>query len=368
MGQQRPPSAVGFSAPSSDERPPSTSDVEAVLRDPATLWKTIWQTTGEYVVIIDAEGVIRACNRVEDGFTFDQVVGHSVVRFTLPESSLALIETVRQVFRDGATRALETTVRRLDGGLSYFALRLAPIRRDGRVVAAMVCCENIRPLKDTESALTHERNLLRRLLDIQERERQLVSYEIHDGLAQQLAGALMHLQAYDHGRERGVEARQDFDRGLQLLKAAAIEARRLIAGLRPPALDELGIVDAVESLVVDARTDVPNVTFTHSLPVRRLPPQLETAIFRIAQEALGNVRRHAAARHVTVTLDRVDGRVLVRVADDGRGFDPGAVPEDRFGLEGIRQRCHLLDGESRITSAPGAGTTIEATLPIPAGD
>ncbi|MFM9024841.1 MAG: PAS domain-containing sensor histidine kinase [Planctomycetaceae bacterium] len=356
--QERPPAAGA----------PAAGDVAAILRDTATLWETIWRTSGEFIVVIDAEGIIRACNRVEEGFTLDQVVGHSLVRVTLPESSAALLEIVRQVFHDGQTRSVETTVRRLDGGLSYFALRVAPIRRDERIVAAMVCCENIRPLKDTEQALTHERNVLSHLLEIQERERQLVSYEIHDGLTQYVAGALMHLQAYDHGRERGADARRDFEQGLRLLEVAAAEARRLIAGLRPPALDELGIVAAVESLVAEARADVPDVAFTHSLPARRLPPQLETVIFRIVQEALTNVRKHAAARHVSVTLQSVADRVLVRVVDDGRGFDPAAVPETRFGLEGIRQRCRLLGGEPRITSGPGAGTTIEATLPIPTGD
>jgi len=360
-------------AASRQERPPAPSapaagDVAAILRDPAPLWETIWRATGEYVAVVDAEGIIRACNRVDDGFTLDQVVGHSLVQFTLPESSLTLREIVRQVFHDGQTRSVETTVRRLDGGLSYFAMRVAPIRRDDRIVAAMVCCENIRPLKDTEQALTHERSVLKQLLEIQERERQLVSYEIHDGLTQYLTGALMHLQAFDHGQAHGAEARRDFEQGLRLLEVAAAEARRLISGLRPPALDELGIVAAVESLVAEARADVPNVTFTDSLPARRLPPQLETVIFRIVQEALTNVRKHAAARHVTVMLQSVSDRVLVRVVDDGRGFDPAAVPEARFGLEGIRQRCRLLGGEPRITSAPGAGTTIEATLPIPAGD
>jgi PAS domain S-box-containing protein len=346
--------------------PAADPDLAEALRDAAALWRTVQEASGEYIAVVDREGIIRACNRVDEGFTPDQVIGHSLTRFTLDESSVALAEELRQVFETGGIRTLETTVRRLDGGLSFFSIRVAPIRHGDRTVAALACCENIRPLKDSEQALTRERNVLTRLLEIQERERQLVSYEIHDGLTQYLASALMHLQAYDHGRQRGPEARKDFDQGIRLLTAAAVEARRLIAGLRPPALDELGIVDAVESLVTDAREAVPAVTFVHSLPGRRLPPQLETVVFRIVQEALTNVGKHAAARTVGVTLERIDDRMLVRVVDDGRGFDPTAVPEDRFGLEGIRQRCRLLGGESRITSVPGAGTTIEATLPIPA--
>jgi len=208
-----------------------------------------------------------------------------------------------------------------------------------------------------------ERKLLRRLLEIQERERQLVSYEIHDGLAQYLAGAIMHFQAWQaaFGDHPGAA---DLNEGMRLLQAAAEESRRLIAGLRPPALDELGIVEAIESLVSDARAEVPEVRFVHDLPGPRLPPALETTIFRIVQESLSNARRHAAAGMVEVAITRAGDIVTVRVRDDGSGFDPAAVPDDRFGLEGIRQRSRLMGGEPRIESAPAAGTTVEVRLPV----
>lgn len=346
---------------------PSTvdPDVEAVLRDPAALWEAVQRTSGEYIAVVDREGIIRGCNRVDDGFAVEEVIGHSFVRFTEPESTAALTAALHDVLTTGEPRSLETTMRQIDGGLSYFALRIAPIRRDGRVVAALSCCENIRPLKTSEQALTRERNVLKRLLEIQERERQLVSYEIHDGLAQYLAGALMHFQAHEHAQgDRSPPA--EFAEGMRLLQAAAKESRRLIGGLRPPALDELGLVEAIESLVAEARADVPRVGFTHRLPAGRLPPQHETIVFRIVQEALTNVRRHASATAVDVTIERTGDRILVRIRDDGKGFDPAIVPEDRFGLEGIRQRCRLLGGEPRITSAAAVGTTIEALLPLPA--
>nr|MCS5616421.1 sensor histidine kinase [Pirellulales bacterium] len=156
----------------------------------------------------------------------------------------------------------------------------------------------------------------------------------------------------------------DLQEGMRLLQMATDESRRLIAGLRPPALDELGIVEAIESLVADARAEVPRVQFTHDLPGPRLSPDLETTIFRIVQESLSNVRKHAAATAAEVDISRRGDAVLVRVHDDGSGFDPGAVPDERFGLEGIRQRSRLMGGEPRIISAPGQGTTIEVRLPV----
>lgn len=212
---------------------------------------------------------------------------------------------------------------------------------------------------------SRDRALLLRLLEIQERERQLVAYEIHDGIAQYLAGAMMHFQAWEAalGDHHG---RAELHEGLRLLRAAADESRRLIGGLRPPALDELGIVEAIESLVADARVEVPAIDFRHDLPGLRLPPALETTIFRIAQESLSNIRKHARASTASVLVSRAGDVVTVCVVDDGQGFDPAAVPADRFGLEGIRQRSRLFGGICRIDSAPGRGTTVESSLPVPA--
>ena len=358
-----PPPGREIPVPPAEPAPPAAPEVVALIADQAALWDALQATTSEYVAIVDRAGIIRWCNRVDDGFTREQVVGHSFVRFTLPDSTAALTTLLDEVFADGQVRSLETTVRRLDGGLNYFALRFSPLRRDGRIVAVLGCCQNIRPLKATEQELQHERTVLRRLLDIQERERQLVSYEIHDGLAQYLAGGLMHLQACQHACPS--EAAAELEEGLRLVQAAAEEARRLIGGLRPPALDELGLVAAVESLAADARAEIGDVAFAATLPGGRLPAAVETTIFRIVQEAISNARRHSGARRLRIDLERTGDRVRIVVADDGRGFDAASVPEDRFGLEGIRQRSRLFGAEPRITTAPGRGTTVEVTLPVP---
>jgi PAS domain S-box-containing protein len=335
-----------------------------VLRDPGPLWEAVCRSSGEYIVVVDRAGTIVFANRVGDGYTTEQVMARSMLDFTVPESAGQLSQIVREVFETAEQRSLETTVRGIGGELLYFSLRLGPVTVAGHVVAVIMCCENVLALKDSQRRLEQERNLLRRLLAIQERERQLVSYEIHDGLAQYIAGALMHLQACQHACPPA--AAREFDASLRLLQTAAEESRRLIGGLRPPALDELGLIAAVESLVAEARTEIAEVSFTHAMPGDRLPPQLETNVFRIVQEGMSNARKHAQARRLRIELARSATGVRILVADDGRGFDPASVPEERFGLEGIRQRSRLLGGEPRITSTPGAGTTIEVTLPAPA--
>jgi|688.fasta_scaffold80652_2 PAS domain S-box-containing protein len=345
--------------------PSQGGDAADVSRiDTAALWQAVCRVSSNYIAVVDRTGVIRFCSRVDEGWSPEQVIGRSMLDFTMPESTEQLYRVIEEVFATGSEQAIETSVRRSDGGLNYFSLRLGPVLVDGRTAAILVCCENILPLKTSEKSLHHERNLLRRLLTIQERERQLVSYEIHDGLAQYLAGAMMQLEACEHGLG-GSSKNRELGEGLRLLRAAADEARRLIGGLRPPALDELGIIDAVETLVAEARTEVARVEFTHSLPARRLPPDVETTIFRIVQESLSNVRQHAHAGTASVRLEQHgDNAVRIVVQDDGIGFDLAVVADDRFGLEGIRQRAWLLGGEPLIASSPGGGTTVTVTLPI----
>ncbi len=352
--------------PTSGHRPPAEPSIAEILADGAALWETVQRHAGEYIAVVDRKGIIQAVNRIEPGVRPGDVVGQSFVRFTTPESTARLKQALDEVFRSRAEQTTETTVRLPDGSLDYFSIRLGPIVRQGRPVAAMVFAESIRSLKTSEEALRHERAVLRRLIDIQERERQLVSYEIHDGLAQYIAGAIMHFEAQQHVMAGSVP--KEFEQGLRLLRAAADESRRLIAGLRPPALDELGIVEAIETLVADARIEIPRVEFVHALPEERLPDALETAIFRIVQESLTNARRHSRAKSAEVRVEQVPAGVHVLVHDDGRGFNPLAVQDRHFGLEGIRQRCRLFGASPTIASAPRKGTTIEVTLPLPAAD
>jgi len=345
------------------ESPPPDPSIDAVLADAPALWAAAQRYAGEHIAVVDRHGIIRAVNRGDQGVRVENLVGHSFVQYTTPESSERLTRALDEVFGSGTEQATESTVRLPDGTHNYFTVRLGPILRDGRVVAAMVFADSIRSLKDSEEALRKERAVLHRLIDIQERERQLVSYEIHDGLAQYIAGAIMHFEAQQHAMAGGVP--REMVEGMRLLRAAADESRRLIAGLRPPALDELGIVEAIESLVADARIEIPRVDFVHELPAERLPDALETVIFRIVQESLTNARRHSRAKSAEVRVERVPGGIHVLVRDEGRGFNPLAVQDRHFGLEGIRQRCRLFGATPAIVSAPRRGTTIEVTLPLP---
>jgi len=217
-----------------------------------------------------------------------------------------------------------------------------------------------------QQALEQQQRTLGRLLQASDHERRLIGYDIHDGLAQQLAGAMMHLQAYEVQRHTAPEqADRAYGTAVDLVQQAHAEARRLISGVRPPALDVSGLQAALAGLIDDLGPPKgPHIELHADVQCGRLPAVLENAVYRVAQEALANACRHSGTDRVAVTLTQQDGTLRLEVRDWGTGFDPESVPDDRFGLEGIRQRAQLLGGELTVDSAPGKGSTVSVTLPI----
>jgi len=218
-------------------------------------------------------------------------------------------------------------------------------------------------------ALRKEQEELKRLLAMHDRDRQLIGYEIHDGLTQLLAGSLMQLEAF-------VEAIPADDRsgwekaraGITLLRSGLQEARRLISGLHSETLEDAGVVAAIEELIgrIQSLEGTPQIEFVHSVEFDRLPPPLENTVYRIVQEAITNACRHSASAKVHAALIQQADRLRIEVQDWGKGFVLAAVQEGHFGLESIQQRARLFGGEATIDSRPGEGTRIVGTLPLPA--
>lgn len=292
---------------------------------------------------------------------------------SLPLAEL-LTERSREQFRETVLPAVSATGRwsgemqfrhRQSGRVIDVHQKLFQVRhpQSGEPLCVATITRDITDRKRSEALLVREQEFLRRLLDLQERDRQLVAYEIHDGLVQEMTGALMHLEAFKHAEDQSQRER-DFDRGALLLREAVNEARRLISGLRPPVLDELGIVAAIEYLINEIRPDLGEIEFVHRTTFERLVPALESAIFRIVQEALNNVRKHSQSTRARVELYENGNMLRLIVRDWGRGFDPKRVSGDRFGLQGIRQRARLLGTTAVIDSTPGKGTVITVDLPL----
>ena len=224
----------------------------------------------------------------------------------------------------------------------------------------------IQERRRAEELLLKEQQYLRHLLDLQDRDRRMVAYEIHDGLVQQLAAAIMQFQVFGAvAEQKAKEARAAFERGVEMLNECMREARRLINDLRSPILDEFGLVAAVEDLISqDSAPKKPEIDFVHQLGRERLEPSLENVIFRIVQESLTNARRYSQSARVLVRLTQRNRYIRVEVQDWGIGFDPREVGNDHFGIQGIRQRARMFGGSATITTALGKGTRIVVHLPL----
>src|SRR5215204_1809293 len=223
--------------------------------------------------------------------------------------------------------------------------------------------------------LTERENQLRRLvgklITAQEEERRRVAYDVHDGLAQTAAAAHQRLQVFArHNRPDSASGQEELDEALKLVREVVGEAREVIHDLRPTVLDDFGLAAAVRLQVQTLRSEGLEVGLEEALGDERLPPELETTLFRVAQEALTNVRKHARAAAVHVVLDRSGKAVRLMVRDEGRGFRPDEAtksngPGERVGLSGMRERLSLLGGRFDLQSEPGSGTTVTAEVDLP---
>jgi len=208
-----------------------------------------------------------------------------------------------------------------------------------------------------------ERDALRRQVAAQEAERLRLARELHDETGQALTSMLLGLAIVER-----VDSPDEVRAALGDLRALVVDTlqdvRRLAVELRPKALDDFGLVPALQRLGRSIREGGElDVQVEARLRDERLPADVETAIYRIVQEALTNVIKHASARHVSVVLTRKNGEVSVVIEDDGRGFDP-STPVGGNGLLGMRERVELLDGHLDVDAAPGSGTTLILDLPL----
>lgn len=213
---------------------------------------------------------------------------------------------------------------------------------------------------------------LRRVVDAQETERSRLSRELHDQLGQELTALKLGLKAFKTRDYLSPEtARKCAERLEALADNLMLDVHRLAWKLRPVVLDDFGLDLALRRHTEEwaEQTGIPVDFHGLSSGNRRLPPPLETTLYRITQEALTNIQRHAQPHRVSVLLERRPNMVSLIVEDDGQGFDPARVStlpgaQAKMGLAGMRERVLLVGGTIEIESRPGAGTTIFVRVPL----
>ncbi|HLI27178.1 MAG TPA: histidine kinase [Chloroflexota bacterium] len=260
-------------------------------------------------------------------------------------------------------------------GAGNLAVRV-PVSRDdelGLLAQSMNrMAENLERSRAELEASMAERARRSRALGVAE-ERNRLAREIHDTLAQGLTALTLQLEMADALLDDAPErARGSIQRALQLARANLQEARRSVLDLRAAPLEGLSLPEALEQLAAEFTRDhgVPCAATIQGLQ-GRLPARLETGLYRLAQEALANVAKHARPSRVDLRLVQQPGRLELIVADDGVGFDPRAPvcagPHGGFGLAGMRERAALLGGQLVVDSAPGRGTRVVVQVPLAAG-
>jgi len=244
----------------------------------------------------------------------------------------------------------------------------------GNLLAALsvqisIALENAELVERLAERRAELQTLVEQLFTAQEEERRVVAYDIHDGLIQMLVGARLLLRNFVADRGHDPErADAELRKGLDELGAAIAEARRVIEGLRPATLDDLGLAATLRQFAEESAAAFGCPLDFAAGPIDiPLPPHIETAAFRIAQEAITNARKYSDAQRlrVALALSEEPRTLTVEVRDWGNGFDPETIANGRgVGLMSMRERARLLGGECVIESAAGAGTIVRARLPL----
>lgn len=351
---------------------------EELLRKSETEFRSLAENSPDGVIRYD-----KNCNRVYVNPAYARHSGipvDSAIRMPLDHGWRADIPAheykamIFDVMRTGTPRQIIGCWTATDGHLVHFAVHVVPERNaEGAVVGALAISRNITAIKETERQLEESRQLLRRLTDrnetVREEERKHLARELHDDLAQYLLAIRMNLSVL--GSEYGGQIPTLPARTAAMIASvdSAIKSvRNVISSLRPAVLD-MGVLPGLEWLVSDFL--VRSHTWCEldiRVPDVKLGDKAEMTFFRVAQESLRNVARHAQATHVRVVFSRNADTYVLEVQDNGVGFDPSVQRPKSFGLVGIQERVLMMGGTLDIASAHGMGTTIRATIPYPMHD
>ncbi|MDP9232566.1 MAG: PAS domain S-box protein, partial [Actinomycetota bacterium] len=303
------------------------------------------------------------------GYTAEEMAGRSM-SILVPPGQLDELPAILERFKGGEQwiDQFETTRVRKDGSRIEVSIKISPIRDAGDTIVGLASiARDLTPLRahrELERDLAERRALLAHLVDAGEEERGRIAMDIHDDSIQAITAAGMRLQILRRQLD-DPEQLKLLDELEQTIQLAISRLRHLLFELRPPALDNEGLSAALGSYLDEV--DDPDIAYRFDDRLSVQPsPESRTILYRIVQEALANVRKHAQATAATVALRELGNGFLARVSDDGIGFvagDEEPVP-GHLGLAAMRERAELAGGWLKIKAAPGKGTTLEVWIPV----
>jgi len=354
---------------------------EQAARESEQRYRTLLENAPEAILVHqDGRWIIanRAALKLLHAARVEQLVGRATLDIVHPDYRAIVRERIEREFATGEPAPLlEQQFIAVDGTVLDVEVVGIPITLAGRQ-GGQIIVRDITERRQAEQAVRERQAEVRRsrerlealsqrLLKVQENERRLIARELHDQIGQALTAVKLNLESLRSGRRAKAFP---LDESVAIVEQLMEAVRSMSLELRPSVLDDLGLAAALRwyadrqgrraGLAVRVRTQ---------LPTERLASDLETACFRVAQEAITNVARHAGAKRVEVDARAEDGTLDLTVRDDGTGFDVAAVrggttAEGSIGLDGMEERVRLLGGDFRIDSQPGTGTTVWARFPL----
>lgn len=354
-----------------EKRIAERKQAEIALRESEERYRELFENARDAIYVHDLDGTYIRVNKAAErlsGYPREQIVGHNFREFIAPDH----IKHVREHFYAKLAQQGETTyecdVISRDGRRVPVEVSSRAIYENGVLVGVQGMARDISERKWAQDAL---QMFSRQLIEAQEDERRRIARELHDQIGQVLTAVKMNLYTVQHVCTTS-ETRSYVKDNIQAVDEALRLVRDLSIDLRPPLLDDLGLATAIRWYVdrYTGRTGL-NVEVKIELPdeSERFSRDLETACFRIAQEALTNVVRHANSRHVLVQLEKEGSVLFLTIKDDGGGFDLDSLRhrEPRattLGLVSMHERAHAAGGIIHIHSKPGDGTEIRFSIPI----
>lgn len=354
-----------------EERISERKRAEEALRESEERYRELFENARDAIYVHDLDGTYTSVNRAAErlsGYSREEILGRNFADFVVAEHMEQVRDCLFSKLAKSGETSYEVEVKAKDGRRVPVEVSSRAIYENGEIIGIQGTARDITERKQAQDTL---RMFSRQLIEAQEDERRRIARDLHDQIGQALTAVKMNLHtiqrlcATPESTPRIKDNIDAVDEALRLVRDLSVD-------LRPPLLDDLGLATAL-CWYVDRYAQRAGVTteVQIELPNRdeRFSRDLETACFRIAQEALTNVVRHARASHVSLQLTRTKTGLKMKVSDDGVGFDPAALRKRApraatLGLLGMQERAHAAGGEIEIHSAISKGTTIRFTVPL----
>ncbi|HEV2349181.1 MAG TPA: histidine kinase [Terriglobia bacterium] len=333
-------------------------------------YRVFVERMNEGAAVLSADHTVLHCNRCFARFLgagLQSVIGSSMQNLVLPDDHARLNALLRLAAQKSCRGEIRLQSRK--GPPLPVHLSLNPLRLDGTRAVCLIASdlsETMRAEQELRATSEQLRSLAAHLLTVREEERTSISREVHDELGQSLTAVKLDLAwlARRLPRENG-EMLERIRSTRQLAESLIRDVRRISTELRPGILD-MGLAAAVEWQVQEFQARTGIQCMVRLLTREVFAPEVSTALFRILQESLTNIARHAKATRVEVVKQKQGNRVVLWIRDNGQGFDQADSSHSKsLGLLGMRERAAILGGQVKISSAPGRGTTVAAWIPFP---